>query len=445
MAKLEIMIHENTGATKESAPYLGTFVTKDTTKLEALAALVSRKSGLPAIQTQAILKGSFDEFQEMELDAPTRINFDGGYVCQVIRGTFESSDAAFDPAANSLELAFRLADDVKNVLVDATPRIVTDETSTKVRVDNVADVETPRPYQVIHGQHAFKVTGINLVTTDVGAAVWLESHLGVTFPCTVLNVVSKQEFTAKSNALLEGGDYKLWVKSRGGDAEGPLQTSFRKVKYLKVIDPPTVTKVATPGLGGVGKGSPFDIEGTNLAFAAGDSVKAKWTDGGTPGEVALTPASVSATKLGFAAAGAFDAITYGTTLTFEITIGGVTVTKTATLVVDTREEISVGTMTVTKEEAYSSLYLGNVVNAEGIAGYGKEGEGPSHFDLAVSVNGGEPFTTQIGSTDPGNYLKTLETPVLQVGDTVTVTITPDPAKVAEYKQTPVVKTATVTA
>jgi len=42
MAKLEIMIHENTGATKESAPYLGTFVTKDTTKLEALASLVSR-------------------------------------------------------------------------------------------------------------------------------------------------------------------------------------------------------------------------------------------------------------------------------------------------------------------------------------------------------------------------------------------------------------------
>jgi len=237
MAKLEIMIHENTGATKESAPYLGTFVTKDTTKLEALAALVSRKSGLPAIQTLAILKGAFDEFMEMERDAPTRINFDGGYVCQVIRGTFESSDAAFNPAVNSLELAFRLADDVKNFLVDATPRIVTDETSTKVRVDNVADVETPRPYQVIHGQHVFKVTGINLVTTDVGAAVWLENNLGVTFPCTVQSVISKQEFTAKSAALLEGGDYKLWVKSRGGDAEGPLQTSFRKVKYLKIVDP----------------------------------------------------------------------------------------------------------------------------------------------------------------------------------------------------------------
>ena len=38
------------------------------------------------------------------------------------------------------------------------------------------------------------------------------------------------------------GDYKLVVKSRGGDAEGPLQTSFRRVKYLRVEDPqPTIT------------------------------------------------------------------------------------------------------------------------------------------------------------------------------------------------------------
>ncbi len=50
-------------------------------------------------------------------------------------------------------------------------------------------------------------------------------------------VVSKQLFKAHTSELLPGGDYKLVVKSRAGDAGGPLQTSFRKVKYLRVADP----------------------------------------------------------------------------------------------------------------------------------------------------------------------------------------------------------------
>ena len=42
---------------------------------------------------------------------------------------------------------------------------------------------------------------------------------------------------AHTAALLPAGDYKLVVKSRAGDAEGPLQSAFRRVKYLEVEDP----------------------------------------------------------------------------------------------------------------------------------------------------------------------------------------------------------------
>ena len=58
-----------------------------------------------------------------------------------------------------------------------------------------------------------------------------------TFPLVVDEVVSKQLFKTHTAELLPGGDYKLAVKSRAGDAGGPLQTSFRKVKYLRVVDP----------------------------------------------------------------------------------------------------------------------------------------------------------------------------------------------------------------
>ena len=247
MAKLEIQIHENTSATKDVAPYLGTFVSKGTINFAALAKQVAKLSGLPVIQVEAILRGAFDEFGDLERGGPVRINFDGGCICVIIKGRFESSDAAFDPEKNSLEIAWHLSDNIRNSLVNEVPRIVTDETSTKVRLDNVADVETPRPYQVIHGTKPFRCTGINLVTTDAGAEVYLEDALGVKYPCTVDEVVSKQEFTAHVASPVEAGDYKLIVKSRGGDAEGQLQTTFRKVKYLEVAVTRAITSMTCAG------------------------------------------------------------------------------------------------------------------------------------------------------------------------------------------------------
>ena len=66
------------------------------------------------------------------------------------------------------------------------------------------------------------------------------------------------------------------VKSRAGDAAGPLQTSFRKVKYLRVedppapVNPPTVTGYEADGDEGgpiyLNDGS-IHVNGTNLAGA----------------------------------------------------------------------------------------------------------------------------------------------------------------------------------
>lgn len=214
MAKHEITIRENVGVTKTMAPYLGNYVSKETVKVDPISEAVAKLCGLPAIQVQTILTGAFEHIAKMEKeDGAIRVNFDGFAVAQVIKGTFQSSDSAFDPDANQLDLAILLNEDVRNYLVNVTPTIVADENATKVRVHNVADCETPRPYQVIHGMHPFCVTGINLVMDDEGAEVYLEDPKGIKFPCTVDEVKSKQEFIAHTNALLEGGDYKCWVST----------------------------------------------------------------------------------------------------------------------------------------------------------------------------------------------------------------------------------------
>ena len=109
MAKHEITIRENTGATKVRAPYLGTYVSKETVKIDPISEAVAKLCGLPTIQVQTILTGAFDQIARMQQeDGAVRVNFDGFAVCQVIKGPFASSDAAFDPTVNTLELAILL-------------------------------------------------------------------------------------------------------------------------------------------------------------------------------------------------------------------------------------------------------------------------------------------------------------------------------------------------
>ena len=139
---------------------------------------------------------------------------------------------------------------------------------------------------LIHGMHVFRVAGFNMELSDEGATAYLENALGTTFPLVIDEVVSKQLFKAHTAELLPGGDYKLTVKSRAGDAAGPLQTSFRKVKYLRVVDPePGPVTVAITGIdaegretGTVVEGSPIRVHGTGLNMGEGDALYVKRSD-----------------------------------------------------------------------------------------------------------------------------------------------------------------------
>ena len=270
MAKHEIVIHENTGATRDVAPYLGSYISKETLREAAFAPAVALKSGLTPIQTMALLEGAFEAFAELERLELVRIHTDLGTICAFISGSFPTADAAFERPRNTLQLALRLDDEIKFALTDTAVTVVADESLTKLRVDNVMDLATPRPFNLIHGQAVFRVAGYNMVLDDEGATVFLQDSKGVTYEVVVDRVISKQLFEGHTAALLEPGDYRLVVKSRAGDAEGPLQTAFRKVKYLKVAPPPppakpTVTSVtATDGLP-FEVGKDFAIRGTGLA------------------------------------------------------------------------------------------------------------------------------------------------------------------------------------
>ena len=277
MARHEIVIHENTGATKDVAPYLGSYIAKETVQMDAFANTVGAKCGLPGIQVMAILGGAFEAIEGLESDALLRIWTDLGVVCGVIRGSFPTADAPFDPDRNSLELCLRLDDSIRNLLADTVPTIITDVNLTRLRVDSVMDLEEERPMNLIHGRHVFRVAGFNMVLSDQDATVFLENGLGTTFPVVVDEVVSKQLFKAHTAELIPAGDYKLVVKSRAGDAAGPLQTALRRVKYLRVEDPgPRIDNVANQGdptaHDEIANAMDVIIEGSLLQLGAGDVV-----------------------------------------------------------------------------------------------------------------------------------------------------------------------------
>ena len=282
MASHEVTIRENTGATKDAAPYLGNYASKETVRLEAGSGQMSAKCGLPPIQVLAILSGCFEAIEALERESLVRVHTDIGVICGVITGSFPTADAPFDRERNSLQLALRPDDSIRLSLVNVVPAIVNDGNGTKVRLGNIMDLETHRPMNVIHGQKPFRVAGFNMVLDDEGAGVYLQNNIGVTFPVTVDEVTSRQLFTAHVETAVEAGDYKLYVKSRGGDPEGVLQTTFRKVKCLAAETPApksSIVRVVCEGFE-VTPDTLFDgakvmIEGTGLASATGCTFSCK--------------------------------------------------------------------------------------------------------------------------------------------------------------------------
>ena len=300
----KVKAYRNNTDTAGKAAFLGSYLTKETIAIEKLCEQVSAQSGLTAIQVRAILEGSFDAIAELEKEGLVIVHLDGLTVMAVITGSFPTSDAPFDGERNALELAIRLDDDIRLAFVNETAQMVTDATMARVRIDNVMDLDAPRPMNIIHGVKPFRVAGFNMVMDDEGAEVHLQNSIGVTFPVTVDEVASTQLFTAHVAAAVDPGDSKLVVKSRGGDPEGVLQTTFRKVKCLAAEMPrPRITSVTSEGheseINRLFKGAAASVNGSALGRVKSvcldfkDTQGESWSDVYGEAELAVTDGKVT--------------------------------------------------------------------------------------------------------------------------------------------------------
>ena len=339
MAVHKINIRANTlEKSKAKAPFLGVYQSNGTNNEEAMLPHVAEAAGQKDIQTRAILEGVFAAISKKNrADGPTRMHLPGGISAFVgITGSFPASDSSFDPERNKVVQILGLSPKLRNELVNVTPEIVGEADGTRIELNRVFDLAQKTPPAVIYGKRPFRCQGINIVTTDEDARVFIRNRKGVEFDVVVDEVVSTQEFTAHTAELLEPGDYYVVIETRGGNPDGTIREVDKPVKYLKVIDPPTVDDIASEGHEGeIVSGTAFAAKGSGLdAFDAesGDTVKVKWTQGGEDKEALIDPADIAADKLSFEFPDALVGVPMDTELTFEITFGEVHKTKGSKLV-----------------------------------------------------------------------------------------------------------------
>ena len=323
---LEYTRHANTGATKDSAPVLGTFLNRDKLALEALCEEIRLNGGSPMDSETLlyILSGTVDYLREQFATKCVRYRFFGITFEVACYGPFETADAKFDPEVNSLEVAVRLGDEIRNCLVNETPKLVTEETASTARIYRAMDIASGA-LGIIIGGRKFRVTGRNVYVSREGESLKLQDGKGRLFDIAYDKIESPQRVEGHLvEPPVESGTCKLILTTYGGDEseDAKLGIYERVVSFVKFEEPPTVEKIATEGKDGIVKGEAFAAVGANLSWKDGDKVTVKWTEGGEEKSLEVTPKATMSERMDFDAVEAFDDIPDDTELTFEFELSG---------------------------------------------------------------------------------------------------------------------------
>ena len=268
---LEYTRYANTGVTKAVAPVLGKFLNRDKLALEALCEEIKLNGGAPMDSETLlyILSGTVDYLREQFATKCVRYRFFGITFEVACYGPFETADAKFDPAVNSLEVAVRLGDELKNCLVNETPTLVTEETASTARIYRAMDIASGA-LGIIIGTRSFRVTGRNVYVSREGESLKLMDGKGRVYDLVYDRIESPQRVECHlAENLNESGTCKLILTTYAGDEseDAKLGIYERVVSFVKFIEPPvvpTVDSVEVVCLGEPEAGYQLSVRGENL-------------------------------------------------------------------------------------------------------------------------------------------------------------------------------------
>ena len=289
---LEYTRYANTGVTKAVAPVLGKFLNRDKLAPEALCEEIRLNGGSPMDSETLlyILSGTIDYLREQFAAKCVRYRFFGITFEVACYGPFETADAKFDPARNSLEVAVRLGEDLKNCLVNETPTLVTEETASTARIYRAMDIASGA-LGIIIGTRPFRVSGRNVYVSREGESLKLMDGKGRVYDLVYDRIESPQRVECHlAENLMESGTCKLILTTYAGDEgeDARLGIYERVVSFVKFEEVTAITNVHgvfDTNVDKVTMGNEVEIVGTMLD--AGD-VKVKWLDEGEPKSLTLS-------------------------------------------------------------------------------------------------------------------------------------------------------------
>jgi len=419
------MAYANAGATSESAPYLVRVVSDGEMSLDDLCRGFVGKTEYTYEQARYFWNALMECVAEVLNDGVhTSVEFGYWRFALEVAGSVPSANSAPGPE-NAVWIAVYPSAELQSVAasIETQPNLAAQPFQIKEVFghDHTPNKVTPNRQML--------VMGVALTMGGTGEKVELAKGTTVA-QCPY--VPREGDLNTRIRAtvpygLPKGKGYQLRITAKGKNGTDLMTISKENIEIL-AAPPPTITKIATSGKDGIVKGEAFDIEGDNLRYNTGDTVKAKWNAGGSAGEQLLAPTTVTATKMSFAAVSGFDALPDNTELTFEVKIGETAaITKKTTLLAKPAPVVT----SVQQEGKPANTVYPNVsttVNGTNLAGatvklLGMRGEEPVDVDAQIISTAATEVILKVDYTTGGMAPQNFRFKVTTAGGSVEFPIT----------------------
>ena len=270
-------------ATADKAPYLGMAVPVGSLAYDNILKDMIKTGTRLSLPTAKFFLDAFYEFAaERIAEEVVRINTGTVAIYPMIDGSFDSEDADFDPERNSLYIGATLSQSLRDRVAGIVPDATGDETKGTVKMDRIYDIES-QTRGVISGTDAFRISGRNLTVPDAedeSLALYAKDGVTKVTDIVVSETDGGQLITCQLSAAVAvpKGTYKVRIASHGLDPTDPLTVATLTVTVISGIVTPALIRAASSigtlekEWGTIHQAEDVFIEGTNLGFAAGDSV-----------------------------------------------------------------------------------------------------------------------------------------------------------------------------
>ena len=237
------LVKNNMPATAEKAPYLGMAVPVGSLAYDNILKDMIKTGTRLSLPTARFFLEAFYEFAaERIAEEVVRINTGTVAIYPMIDGSFDSEDAEFDPARNSLYVGATLSQSLRDRVAGIVPDSSGESAGGTVKMDRIYDL-TSKLRGVITGTDAFRISGRNLTVPDAeDESLALYAKDGVTKVADI--VVSETDEGQWIICQLAGtvavpkGTYKVRIASHGLDPTDPLTVATLTVTLVEAIPAP---------------------------------------------------------------------------------------------------------------------------------------------------------------------------------------------------------------